>query len=146
MGNPRSNIDKTKIIYRCCSCMTVGKTETKLASSSLLQILFTFIKCKDRFQQLNTNVTLSPQDDRKFSEVREDEGMGTADIKYGDTLVYVQHAKTGHWLSYQTFETKKRGVGRVEEKKVGVRDSAQRSSSFFFSSSFPTFMWGRCVL
>jgi len=45
--------------------------------------------------------------------------MGTADIKYGDTLVYVQHAKTGHWLSYQTFETKKRGVGRVEEKKVG---------------------------
>ena len=49
--------------------------------------------------------------------------MGTADIKYGDTLVYVQHAKTGHWLSYQTFETKKRGVGRVEEKKVGARDA-----------------------
>ncbi|KAI0239122.1 Ryanodine receptor [Lamellibrachia satsuma] len=58
------------------------------------------------------------KDDRKFSEVREDEGMGTADIKFGDTLAYVQHAKTGHWLSYQTFETKKRGVGRVEEKKA----------------------------
>jgi len=26
--------------------------------------------------------------------------------------------KTELWLSYQTFETKKRGVGRVEEKKV----------------------------
>ena len=60
------------------------------------------------------------QDDRKFSEQREDEGMGTADIKYGDSLVYMQHMKTGLWLSYQTFETKKRGVGRVEEKKVGV--------------------------
>ena len=59
------------------------------------------------------------QDDRKFSEGREDEGMGTADIKYGDTLVYVQHIATGFWLSYKTFETKKRGVGRVEEKKVG---------------------------
>ena len=58
------------------------------------------------------------QDDRKFSEQREDEGMGTADIKYGDSLVYMQHMKTGLWLSYQTFETKKRGVGRVEEKKV----------------------------
>ena len=69
-------------------------------------------------QYCQCDVTL--QDDRKFSEVREDEGMGTADIKYGDTLVYVQHAKTGHWLSYQTFETKKRGVGRVEEKKVGT--------------------------
>uniref|UniRef100_X1Z8I7 Ryanodine receptor n=1 Tax=Capitella teleta TaxID=283909 RepID=X1Z8I7_CAPTE len=59
--------------------------------------------------------------DRKMSaDGREDEGMGTADIKYGDSLVYLQHMKTGLWLSYQTFETKKRGVGRVEEKKVVV--------------------------
>ena len=44
--------------------------------------------------------------------------MGTGDIKYGDTFVFLQHMKTGLWLSYQTFETKKRGVGRVEEKKA----------------------------
>jgi len=44
--------------------------------------------------------------------------MGSGDIKYGDTFVYIQHMKTGLWLSYQTFETKKRGVGRVEEKKA----------------------------
>ena len=44
--------------------------------------------------------------------------MGTADVKYGDSFVYLQHMKTSLWLSYQTFETKKRGVGRVEEKKV----------------------------
>ena len=44
--------------------------------------------------------------------------MGSAEIKYGDSLVYLQHMKSGLWLSYQTFETKKRGVGRVEEKKV----------------------------
>ena len=102
-----------------------GKNRDKASIIKFITKNISFNKCKDRFQQLNTNVTLSPQDDRKFSEVREDEGMGTADIKYGDTLVYVQHAKTGHWLSYQTFETKKRGVGRVEEKKVGVRDSAR---------------------
>ena len=60
------------------------------------------------------------QDDRKFVEQRDDEGMGTSDIKYGDSLVYMQHMKTGMWLSYQTYETKKRGVGRVEEKKVGT--------------------------
>jgi len=58
------------------------------------------------------------QDDRKFSERREDEGMGTGDIKYGDTFVFLQHMKSSLWLSYQTFETKKRGVGRVEEKKA----------------------------
>ena len=44
--------------------------------------------------------------------------MGSADMKYGDTMVYIQHMSTGLWLSYQTFETKKLGVGRVEEKKV----------------------------
>ena len=58
------------------------------------------------------------QDDRKFSERREDEGMGSGDIKYGDTFVFLQHMKSSLWLSYQTFETKKRGVGRVEEKKA----------------------------
>ena len=44
--------------------------------------------------------------------------MGCSDIKYGDHFVFLQHMNTGLWLSYQTFETKKRGVGRVEEKKA----------------------------
>jgi len=44
--------------------------------------------------------------------------MGKKDIKYGDSQFYLQHMKTAMWVSYQTFETKKRGVGRVEEKKV----------------------------
>jgi ryanodine receptor 2 len=44
--------------------------------------------------------------------------MGKSDLKYGDSVAFVQHCATGLWLSYQTFETKKRGVGRVEEKKV----------------------------
>lgn len=48
------------------------------------------------------------QDDKKQPE-EDEEGMGTADIKYGDSTVVVQHAATGYWLSYQTYETKKRG-------------------------------------
>lgn len=44
--------------------------------------------------------------------------MGRSDLKYGDSVAFIQHCATGLWLSYQTFETKKRGVGRVEEKKV----------------------------
>jgi len=35
--------------------------------------------------------------------------MGQPEIKYGDSVVVVQHAATGYWLSYQTYETKKRG-------------------------------------
>ena len=59
------------------------------------------------------------QDEKKQVEMREDEGMGHPDLKYGDTMVFLQHAESGLWLSYVTFETKKRGIGRVEEKKVG---------------------------
>lgn len=58
------------------------------------------------------------QDDKKQSEGYEDEGMGKCEFKFGDSVAFVQHCATGLWLSYQTFETKKRGVGRVEEKKV----------------------------
>ena len=58
------------------------------------------------------------QDEKKQSETSEDEGMGKSDIKYGDTIVFIQHCDTGLWLSYQTTEVKKKGVGKVEEKKV----------------------------
>ena len=33
------------------------------------------------------------QDDRKFVEGGEDEGMGKGDVRYGDTTVFVQHMK-----------------------------------------------------
>ncbi|XP_050406916.2 ryanodine receptor [Patella vulgata] len=61
---------------------------------------------------------LQSKDDKKQPEVREVEGMGKADVKYGDSMAFVQHCDSGLWLSYQIFETKKRGVGRVEEKKA----------------------------
>jgi len=56
------------------------------------------------------------KDDKKLSETTEDGGMGTKDIRFGDSLFYLQHMKTSMWVSYQTFETKKRGVGRVEKE------------------------------
>lgn len=47
-----------------------------------------------------------------------DEGMGEPDLRLGETLTYLQHADSGRWLSYEAYETRKRGVGRVEEKKA----------------------------
>ena len=49
---------------------------------------------------------------------REHEGMGEPDVCLGETLIYLQHAASGWWLSYESYETKKRGVGKVEEKKA----------------------------
>nr|VZI27969.1 unnamed protein product [Spirometra erinaceieuropaei] len=58
------------------------------------------------------------KDDKKKVEDREQEGMGDPDVRLGETLIYLQHASTGWWLSYDSYETKKRGVGKVEEKKA----------------------------
>ncbi|RUS73266.1 hypothetical protein EGW08_018974, partial [Elysia chlorotica] len=76
---------------------------------------------------------LMSKDEKKQSDAREDEGMGHADIKYGDSMVYLQHSSTGLWLSYQTFETKKRGVGRVEEKKAIMLVEGHMDDGFTFS-------------
>ncbi|KAL5105243.1 Ryanodine receptor 2 [Taenia crassiceps] len=59
------------------------------------------------------------KDDKKKVEIdREHEGMGEPDVCLGETLIYLQHAALGWWLSYESYETKKRGVGKVEEKKA----------------------------
>ena len=68
----------------------------------------------------NTGFCLRPnKDDKKIVlDEKEEEVLGSALIKYGDTTVYLQHLETGLWLSYRTYETKKKGVGKVEEKQV----------------------------
>ncbi|VEL11165.1 unnamed protein product [Protopolystoma xenopodis] len=58
------------------------------------------------------------KDDKKRGEEHEEEGMGEPDLRVGETLAYLQHVATGRWLSYETFETKKRGRGRFEEKRA----------------------------
>lgn len=58
------------------------------------------------------------KDDKRESDEKDEEIIGFPLIKFGDTTVFVQHVETGLWLSYKTYETKKRGVGKVEEKQV----------------------------
>lgn len=42
------------------------------------------------------------QDPKKqMLEEKEEEGMGTATIRYGETDAFIQHIKTQLWLSYQ---------------------------------------------
>jgi ryanodine receptor 2 len=63
------------------------------------------------------------KDDKKIVlDEKEEEVIGSPLIKYGDTTVFLQHIDTGLWLSYRTYETKKRGVGKVEEKQVIIEN------------------------
>lgn len=73
---------------------------------------------------------LIKDDKQKLAETDAEENMGMPTIKYGDTLVYIQHVKSSCWLSYQTYETKKRGVGKVEEKKAALHAEGHMDDCF----------------
>lgn len=50
---------------------------------------------------------------------RDVEGMGPPEIKYGESLCFVQHVESGLWLTYAAPDTKALRLG-VLKKKVGA--------------------------
>lgn len=76
------------------------------------------------------------KDDKKIVlDEKEEEVVGSPLIKYGDTTVFLQHLETGLWLSYKTYETKKRGVGKVEEKQAIMSEEGKMDDGLEFSRS-----------
>ncbi|CAB3399073.1 unnamed protein product [Caenorhabditis bovis] len=70
---------------------------------------------------------------KQMLDEKEEEGMGTATIRYGETNAFIQHVKTQLWLSYQTTEVTKKGLGKVEEKKaVALKDGHMDDCYTFF--------------
>ncbi|GMS80971.1 hypothetical protein PENTCL1PPCAC_3146, partial [Pristionchus entomophagus] len=70
---------------------------------------------------------------KQMLDEKEEEGMGTASIVYGETNVFLQHVKSQLWLSYQTNEVTKKGLGKVEEKKaVALKDGHMDDCYTFF--------------
>lgn len=47
---------------------------------------------------------------------KEVDGMGVPDIKYGDSVCYIQHVDTCLWLTYQTVDAKCARKGGVQRK------------------------------
>lgn len=55
-------------------------------------------------------------------EEKEEEGMGAATIQYGETNAFIQHVKTQLWMSYQTSEVTKKGLGKVRQSLTFCQD------------------------
>uniref|UniRef100_A0A3B5AWF2 Ryanodine receptor 2b (cardiac) n=1 Tax=Stegastes partitus TaxID=144197 RepID=A0A3B5AWF2_9TELE len=49
---------------------------------------------------------------------KEMDGMGIPDIKYGDSVCYIQHVDTCLWLTYQTVDAKCARMGGVQRKAI----------------------------
>lgn len=47
---------------------------------------------------------------------RDVEGMGPPEIKYGESLCFVQHAATGLWLTYAAADTKAMRLGLLKRR------------------------------
>ncbi|XP_077587326.1 ryanodine receptor 3-like isoform X2 [Stigmatopora nigra] len=47
---------------------------------------------------------------------RDSEGMGVAEIKYGDSLSFIMHVATGLWLSYQAPDVKSARLGPLKRR------------------------------
>lgn len=76
------------------------------------------------------------KDDQKVVlEDKDLEVIGSAIIKYGDSTVILQHCETSLWLSYKSFETKKKGVGKVEEKQAILHEEGKMDDGLDFSRS-----------
>ncbi|XP_052468031.1 ryanodine receptor 2 isoform X4 [Carassius gibelio] len=53
-----------------------------------------------------------------FGLRKEVDGMGVPDIKYGDSVCFIQHVDTGLWLTYQSVDAKCARMGGVQRKAI----------------------------
>ncbi|XP_056627769.1 ryanodine receptor 2 isoform X3 [Triplophysa dalaica] len=53
-----------------------------------------------------------------FGLRKEVDGMGVPDIKYGDSVCYIQHVDSALWLTYQSVDAKCARMGGVQRKAI----------------------------
>ncbi|XP_039562808.1 ryanodine receptor 2 isoform X8 [Passer montanus] len=49
---------------------------------------------------------------------KEVDGMGAPEIKYGDSMCFIQHVDTGLWLTYQSADAKSVRMGSLQRKAI----------------------------
>ncbi|KRZ77566.1 Ryanodine receptor 44F, partial [Trichinella papuae] len=87
---------------------------------------------KDRASFESTAFIMISSKDVKRStfEEKEEEGMGVATVKYGETVIFLQHLQSNLWLSCQTTAVTKKNMGKVEEKKAIAVEEARMDDCF----------------
>ncbi|XP_055904504.1 ryanodine receptor isoform X15 [Eupeodes corollae] len=94
------------------------------------------VKKEDATISSTTFCLRQEKDDQKVVlEDKDLEIIGAPIIKYGDTTVIVQHCESSLWLSYKSYETKKKGVGKVEEKQAILHEEGKMDDCLDFSRS-----------
>ena len=64
----------------------------------------------------NTPVLFKLQEKIEVTQKRDVEGMGIPEIKYGESMCFVQHVSTGLWLTYAAVDAKSARLGPLKRK------------------------------
>ncbi|KPP74149.1 hypothetical protein Z043_106725, partial [Scleropages formosus] len=54
----------------------------------------------------------------EVAQKRDVEGMGTPEIKYGESMCFMQHVSTGLWLTYASVDAKSARLGPLKRKAI----------------------------
>ncbi|CAG5911922.1 unnamed protein product [Menidia menidia] len=93
--------------------MTTGKYLSLASDKSLL------LMDKDKADVKSTAFCFRSSKEKLDPGVKKEiDGMGTPDIKYGDSMCYIQHVDTYLWLTYQTVDAKCARMGGVQRKAI----------------------------
>lgn len=63
-----------------------------------------------------------------MSQKRDVEGMGIPEIKYGESMCFVQHVSSGLWLTYAAVDAKSARLGPLKRKVKYVKFGAKCKS------------------
>lgn len=56
------------------------------------------------------------QEKIEVTQKRDVEGMGTPEIKYGESMCFVHHVSSGLWLTYAAVDAKSARLGPLKRK------------------------------
>uniref|UniRef100_A0A8C0DS81 Ryanodine receptor 2 n=1 Tax=Balaenoptera musculus TaxID=9771 RepID=A0A8C0DS81_BALMU len=93
--------------------VTTGKYLSLMEDKSLL------LMDKEKADVKSTAFTFRSSKEKLDVGVRKEvDGMGTSEIKYGDSVCYIQHISTGLWLTYQSVDVKSVRMGSIQRKAI----------------------------
>ncbi|XP_014644513.1 PREDICTED: ryanodine receptor 2 [Ceratotherium simum simum] len=93
--------------------VTTGKYLSLMEDKSLL------LMDKEKADVKSTAFTFRSSKEKLDVGVRKEvDGMGTSEIKYGDSVCYIQHVNTGLWLTYQSVDVKSVRMGSIQRKAI----------------------------
>uniref|UniRef100_A0A452GAX0 Ryanodine receptor 2 n=1 Tax=Capra hircus TaxID=9925 RepID=A0A452GAX0_CAPHI len=93
--------------------VTTGKYLSLMEDKSLL------LMDKEKADVKSTAFTFRSSKEKLDVGVRKEvDGMGTSEIKYGDSVCYIQHINTGLWLTYQSVDVKSVRMGSIQRKAI----------------------------